>query len=415
MTYPNISDDITDNRVVVDGDIIKERFFETNNLSEWNNGEEYCGESIHSSYKDPEYKKKLGFGGNYHYTSTVSGDETSAGKWYFDIPESGEYKIYVIIPHWYATTKQANYEIFHNNQTDHVLIDQNAVDGSLEERWTELGVFDFRSGNDHYVRLGNNTGETGRHVAFDAIKLVQVSSEPDPEPVISSISPLTATLDELTTFTVTGSNLPSTLAFWTADCDNVTSLGGTSTSMQFSCTPSWTTGEKNGVVKDETGGNTLYEFTVDVSDDAPEESFTCTSGEQTAMWKGREWQRCDDGIEYTWEAAKAYCENLVLGGHSDWYLPTIDELKSLVVCTDGTPTPLADWPDEPYRCGSGYTEPTIDPAFECHPDLYWSSTPEEVISDDPLASKELVGDVDFGESFATSDPPHIDIYVRCVR
>ncbi|MCI5178254.1 MAG: DUF1566 domain-containing protein [Candidatus Electrothrix sp. AW3_4] len=457
VTYPNISDDITDNKVVVDGDVIKERFFEPDNLSEWNNGEEYCGENIHSSRKDPKYKKKLGFGGNYHYASTVFGDETSAGKWHFDIPESGTYTIYVFIPHWYATTIQANYEIFHNSKIDHVLINQNDVNGSFEERWKSLGVFDFKSGNNHYVRLGNNTGETGRHVAFDAIKLVQISSEPDPEPVINSISPLTATLDELTTFTVTGEDLPSTLALWIKDCENVTSLGGTSTSMQFSCTPSWTTGkkagevkdaeggeilhnftidveeteipevtsvspnkatldelttftvtgealpstlalwikdcenvtslggtstsmqfsctpswttgEKDGKVKDEPGGTVLKKFTVNVSESGgsdPEESFTCTSGDQTAMWNGREWQRCDDGNTYLWQEAKDYCENLVLGGYSDWRLPTKDELKSLVVCTNGTPTPLADYPDEPYDCDNNngsYDVPTIDPSF----------------------------------------------------
>ncbi|MCI5191901.1 MAG: DUF1566 domain-containing protein [Candidatus Electrothrix sp. AU1_5] len=245
----------------------------------------------------------------------------------------------------------------------------------------------------------------------------------EPElPVVNSVSPNNVTLNELTTFTVTGSNLPSGLAFFIEECEDLLPLGGSSTSMQFRCTPSWTIGVKNGVVKDKTGGNILYDFTVDVSDDAPEESRTCTSGDQTTMWKGREWQRCDDGTEYTWEEAKDYCENLVLGGHSDWRLPTKDELKSLVVCTNGTPTPLSDSADEAYGCGSGnggndgaYDIPTIDPAFECHPELYWSSTPKEVTDTSPLASKELAWDVFFYYGYATWDPTDLHIYVRCIR
>jgi hypothetical protein len=193
--------------------------------------------------------------------------------------------------------------------------------------------------------------------------------------------------------------------------------------MQFSCTPSWTIGVKNGVVKDEAGGNILYEFTVDVSDDTPQESLTCTSGSQVQNWKNRDWQRCDDGNKYLWQEAKDYCDNLVLGGYSDWRLPTKDELKSLVVCTNGTPTPLSDPPDEPYGCGNNnggndgsYDVPTIDPSFECQPELYWSSTPKEVTDTSPLASKELAWDVYFYYGYTTWDNPNtVHAYVRCVR
>jgi formylglycine-generating enzyme required for sulfatase activity len=34
---------------------------------------------------------------------------------------------------------------------------------------------------------------------------------------------------------------------------------------------------------------------------------------------------------YSWEEAKEYAKNLRLGGYSDWRLPTIDELKKLLV------------------------------------------------------------------------------------
>ncbi len=237
-------------------------------------------------------------------------------------------------------------------------------------------------------------------------------------PVVDSVAPDKATLNELTTFTVTGQNLPSTLAFWIGECENVTSLGGTSTSMKFSCTPSWTTGEKDGVVKDEPGGTVLKEFTVNVSEGGSTlpESFTCTSGSQTQTWQGREWQRCDDGNTYTWQEAKDYCDNLVLGGYSDWRLPTNDELRSIVYCSNGTETPLAVYPDDPsvpYSCNSHnsapYDRPTISSEFECKSEPYWSSTP---YSKD--TSYTLTVDFDYGYS-SRENPITNHLYVRCVR
>jgi len=42
------------------------------------------------------------------------------------------------------------------------------------------------------------------------------------------------------------------------------------------------------------------------------------------------WQQETAPGGYNWEQALAYCENLSLGGHSDWRLPTVKELRSLV-------------------------------------------------------------------------------------
>ncbi|MCI5115487.1 MAG: DUF1566 domain-containing protein [Candidatus Electrothrix sp. AW1] len=266
---------------------------------------------------------------------------------------------------------------------------------------------------------GEKAGEIKDVAGGEILHNFTIDVEETEIPEVTSVSPNKATLDELTTFTVTGEALPSTLALWIKDCENVTSLGGTSTSMQFSCTPSWTTGEKDGEVKDELGGTVLKKFTVNVSESGgsdPEESFTCTSGDQTAMWNGREWQRCDDGNTYLWQEAKDYCDNLVLGGYFDWRLPTNDELRDLVVCTNGTPTPLAVYPDDssvPYSCGShnsaSYDRPTIDSSFVCKSEPYWSLSP---YSKD--TSYTLTVDFDYGWS-SRENPNTVHTYVRCVR
>ena len=43
------------------------------------------------------------------------------------------------------------------------------------------------------------------------------------------------------------------------------------------------------------------------------------------MWAGK-----DNGKAVTWHKAVSYCRNLHLAGYSDWRLPTLDELATLV-------------------------------------------------------------------------------------
>ena len=45
---------------------------------------------------------------------------------------------------------------------------------------------------------------------------------------------------------------------------------------------------------------------------------------------GLMWEKSTDKNTYNWIQAIAYCDNLTLGGHSDWRLPTRNELQSLV-------------------------------------------------------------------------------------
>ncbi len=51
---------------------------------------------------------------------------------------------------------------------------------------------------------------------------------------------------------------------------------------------------------------------------------------------GLMWQRKDAGTSVTHKEAVEYCESLKLGGYDDWRLPSIDELRTLIVgCQSG--------------------------------------------------------------------------------
>ena len=84
-------------------------------------------------------------------------------------------------------------------------------------------------------------------------------------PVISKVTPLTSTINELVIFTVTGTNLTKGMGFTVAECENSNYelSGGTSTQRQFQCTQYGSPGSKRGLVKDAPGGQVLYEFTVE--------------------------------------------------------------------------------------------------------------------------------------------------------
>lgn len=62
------------------------------------------------------------------------------------------------------------------------------------------------------------------------------------------------------------------------------------------------------------------------------------------------WQRDLSTEKFTWEAAELYCENLSLGGHSDWKLPHRDQLESIVVNSTTAPSiDTAAFPDTPSK------------------------------------------------------------------
>jgi Protein of unknown function (DUF1566) len=61
--------------------------------------------------------------------------------------------------------------------------------------------------------------------------------------------------------------------------------------------------------------------------------ITETGGAQHPTWTdsstGLMWAGKDNGSDVTWQEAGNYCQNLTLGGHSGWRLPTIDELQGI--------------------------------------------------------------------------------------
>lgn len=103
------------------------------------------------------------------------------------------------------------------------------------------------------------------------------------------------------------------------------------------------------------------------------------------------WQQADDGVARRWEDALSYCENLTLAGSSDWRLPDIKELESIVDYT-------TEWPaiDTTYFP----TTQSLD---------YWSSTTLPDSFDVAWGVNFYAGWTETGNKASTF------LHVRCVR
>ncbi len=85
---------------------------------------------------------------------------------------------------------------------------------------------------------------------------------------------------------------------------------------------------------------------------------------------GLMWQTADDGVARDWEEALAYAEALELGGYSDWRLPNIKELQSIVDYTRSPQTTNSAAIDTLFQT----TEITDPDGNEGQFPYFWSGT-----------------------------------------
>ncbi|MCI5158113.1 MAG: DUF1566 domain-containing protein [Candidatus Electrothrix sp. AUS1_2] len=108
---------------------------------------------------------------------------------------------------------------------------------------------------------------------------------------------------------------------------------------------------------------------------------TITDTKTGLMWKrcseGLSGENCEEGKaeKYNWNDAVKRFKDVDYAGYSDWRLPTIDELKTLVYCSKGADKKY-DW------CNDGSESPTINQ--QAFPNTenwaYWSGSPNANLS-----------------------------------
>ena len=91
-----------------------------------------------------------------------------------------------------------------------------------------------------------------------------------------------------------------------------------------------------------------------------------------------------------WQGAISFCQELHLGGHDDWRLPTIKELIDAVRLSENNPAIKNSFKNVG---GSGY---------------YWSATADE-------SNKEFAWIMNFKRGYEYINYKTYERYVRCVR
>ena len=111
-------------------------------------------------------------------------------------------------------------------------------------------------------------------------------------------------------------------------------------------------------------------------------------GTVTDTATGLMWQQATAPGKYTWHRALQYCENLTLAGQSDWRLPNMRELQSIV--------------------NYGRVNPSIDPIFGAESGWYRSSSTY-------VSSPNFAWNVNFNVGIVCYDNLGYSFFVRAVR
>ena len=110
-------------------------------------------------------------GGIYYYSPNTNGAPRNGGRWNVPISTPGNYEIFAYIPTHNASTRSAQYRVYHFGRFIDRRLDQSRYQGEF----TSLGIYWFDGVSDEFVTLHNSTGENpnSTQVAFDAMKFVK--------------------------------------------------------------------------------------------------------------------------------------------------------------------------------------------------------------------------------------------------
>ncbi len=158
--------DTNPNEVVVDNDgaLAASPYREHNGASAWHNGD-----GTGFAYRQKQYTdfQNPFTDGTYREAATVrKASEASIVTWTPDIPQDGEYAVYVSYKTLPGSTDDARYTVHHKGGQTTFSVNQTMGGGT----WIYLGTFAFAKGEQGCVTLSNVSKESGRIVTADAVR-----------------------------------------------------------------------------------------------------------------------------------------------------------------------------------------------------------------------------------------------------
>lgn len=165
---------INRNEVIVDNDTNEEgqiysqtTYREKTGKEKWTTGEEEGFIYDLPDFRDTENPFE---NGTYRQVNTITAGNESLAAWYADIPEDGEYAVYVSYKTLPNSSDDARYTVNYSGGTKEFIVNQRMGGGT----WVYLGTFPMEAGysdEEAVVILSNKSAKAGNVVTADAVKI----------------------------------------------------------------------------------------------------------------------------------------------------------------------------------------------------------------------------------------------------
>ena len=159
---------IVDNDVNEGGQIFSQPYYkEQNGTNQWETGEFDGFIYDLPDFRDTENPFE---NGTYRQVNTTRNGTPSVAGWYADIPQDGEYAVYVSYKTLPNSTKDAHYTVNYSGGTKEFIVNQTMGGGT----WIYLGTFPLEKGysdTEPVVTLSNLSSTDGAVVTADAVKI----------------------------------------------------------------------------------------------------------------------------------------------------------------------------------------------------------------------------------------------------
>ena len=166
---PNKNEVIVDNDTNPGGMLFSQPYYkEETGQEKWRNGDKEGFIYDLPDFRDTENPFE---GGTYRETKTIKSGKASKAGWYADIPEDGEYAVYVSYKSLPNSTEDAHYTVNYSGGSREFLVNQKMGGGT----WVYLGTFPLEAGysdTEPVVTLDNVSKKgAGKVLTADAVKI----------------------------------------------------------------------------------------------------------------------------------------------------------------------------------------------------------------------------------------------------
>ena len=153
------------NEVIVDNDSSLSNYSESNGLEQWNKSDSVGFSNPKEFYLHGENPFTMGSG---RVVKSIKKGIESSAQWSPDIPENGEYAVYVSYQTLPESTAEAKYTVKYAGGESLFTINQQMGGGT----WIYIGTFYFNKGksDNQFVKLSNITSKKGELITADAVK-----------------------------------------------------------------------------------------------------------------------------------------------------------------------------------------------------------------------------------------------------